>query len=421
MREAYGSWPRFVAAGPRQWHRPLWRRRRGASRSRRPGRRLRATRPIRAPTAKAAPQSLRVYLAPNGGEDALKAAVDAVSTPGSPTYGQFLTPDQFRANYAPTDATIKAVKQWLKAAGSEGRGRRGLGPLHRRHRHRGRRRGRVRDHAARLHQGRRDVPGADGDADRAGRDRGRRRSPSPGLATAEGVMKPLQQSFPPPPAFVNARPCSATLRLDAGQVPGGLQDAAAGLQRRHAARTRPAATSPRSCAAPMRAARRTRARGVTVAIADAYASPTIGTTPTPTPPATGTPVPRGQLPQVLCRGLHAHRRLRRVRLVRRGDSRRRGRARRRPRLRHRVRRRRLLLRPDLPTRSTRSSTSTSPRSSPTPGATSRPTRRRTSPPTTSSSRRERCGHRLLLLLRRHRRRRRDRHEAGRRSRDSARG
>ena len=23
-------------------------------------------------------------------------------------------------------------------------------------------------------------------------------------------MKPLQQSFPPPPAFVNARPCSAT-------------------------------------------------------------------------------------------------------------------------------------------------------------------------------------------------------------------
>src|SRR5947208_2850522 len=39
----------------------------------------------------AAAQSLRVYLAPRGGEDALKAAVAAVSTPGSPTYGQYLT------------------------------------------------------------------------------------------------------------------------------------------------------------------------------------------------------------------------------------------------------------------------------------------------------------------------------------------
>jgi subtilase family serine protease len=68
-------------------------------------------------TARSAPQSLRVYLAPNGGEDALKAAVDAVSTPGSPTYGQFLTPDQFRAKYAPTAATITTVKQWLKSQG----------------------------------------------------------------------------------------------------------------------------------------------------------------------------------------------------------------------------------------------------------------------------------------------------------------
>ena len=36
-------------------------------------------------TPNAAAQSLRVYLAPKGGEDALKAAVDAVSTPGSAT------------------------------------------------------------------------------------------------------------------------------------------------------------------------------------------------------------------------------------------------------------------------------------------------------------------------------------------------
>src|SRR5690242_1846167 len=42
--------------------------------------------------AQAAPVQLRVYLAPNGGVDAVKSAVQAVSTPGSPTYRHFLTP-----------------------------------------------------------------------------------------------------------------------------------------------------------------------------------------------------------------------------------------------------------------------------------------------------------------------------------------
>jgi subtilase family serine protease len=62
-------------------------------------------------------QQLRVYLAPNGGLDALKADVAAVSTPGSATYGQFLTPAQFRAKYAPTAAATKAVAAWLKSQG----------------------------------------------------------------------------------------------------------------------------------------------------------------------------------------------------------------------------------------------------------------------------------------------------------------
>jgi subtilase family serine protease len=65
--------------------------------------------------AKSAAQSLRVYLAPNGGLDALKAAVAAIAEPGSATYGKYLTPAQFRAQYQPTDATVKAVKQWLKS------------------------------------------------------------------------------------------------------------------------------------------------------------------------------------------------------------------------------------------------------------------------------------------------------------------
>src|SRR3954471_22484263 len=66
-------------------------------------------------TPKAAKQSLRVYLAPRGGEDALKAAVAAVSTPGSASYGQYLTPQQFHARWDPTAATVKTVEQWLKS------------------------------------------------------------------------------------------------------------------------------------------------------------------------------------------------------------------------------------------------------------------------------------------------------------------
>src|SRR4051794_1564328 len=43
-----------------------------------------------APAAQAV--AVRVYLAPHGGTAALNAAVSAVSTPGSSSYRQFLTP-----------------------------------------------------------------------------------------------------------------------------------------------------------------------------------------------------------------------------------------------------------------------------------------------------------------------------------------
>jgi subtilase family serine protease len=57
--------------------------------------------------------SLRVYLAPQGGIAALKAAVAAVSTPGSATYRQFITPAQYVARYAASDATVRSVEGWL--------------------------------------------------------------------------------------------------------------------------------------------------------------------------------------------------------------------------------------------------------------------------------------------------------------------
>jgi len=59
----------------------------------------------------------RVYLAPQGGIAALKAAAVAVSTPGSATYHQFLSPAQYRATYAPTSADVSAVRSWLAGAG----------------------------------------------------------------------------------------------------------------------------------------------------------------------------------------------------------------------------------------------------------------------------------------------------------------
>jgi len=59
----------------------------------------------------------RVYVGPNGGLAALTAAAYAVSTPGSATYHQYLTAEQFHAKYDATGATVKEVKDWLSAAG----------------------------------------------------------------------------------------------------------------------------------------------------------------------------------------------------------------------------------------------------------------------------------------------------------------
>ncbi len=60
---------------------------------------------------------VRVYLAPRGGIDGLKAAVAAISTPGSAQYRHFITPAQYRARYEPTGVEVNAVKAWLANAG----------------------------------------------------------------------------------------------------------------------------------------------------------------------------------------------------------------------------------------------------------------------------------------------------------------
>jgi subtilase family serine protease len=57
-----------------------------------------------------------IYLA---GRDAagLTAYATAVSTPGNRLYGHFLTPAQVQASYGPTTAQIKAVESWVRSAG----------------------------------------------------------------------------------------------------------------------------------------------------------------------------------------------------------------------------------------------------------------------------------------------------------------
>ncbi len=71
---------------------------------------------IGTPSAAAA-VTARVYLAPQGGLDALKAAALAVSTPGSATYHQFLTPEQYRSQFGPTSDEVAAVESYLASAG----------------------------------------------------------------------------------------------------------------------------------------------------------------------------------------------------------------------------------------------------------------------------------------------------------------
>lgn len=59
-----------------------------------------------------APVSARVYLAPNGGLDALKTAASAASS-----HHQFLTPAQYHAKFDATPASVSAVSGWLTGAG----------------------------------------------------------------------------------------------------------------------------------------------------------------------------------------------------------------------------------------------------------------------------------------------------------------
>jgi subtilase family serine protease len=58
----------------------------------------------------------RVYLGWND-PSAVLALAEAVSDPQSASYGKYLTPAQFRARFAPSQAQVGAVQSWLRGAG----------------------------------------------------------------------------------------------------------------------------------------------------------------------------------------------------------------------------------------------------------------------------------------------------------------
>jgi subtilase family serine protease len=69
------------------------------------------------PASAGAPVSARVYLSPRRGLAALEQEAVALSTPGSAQFRHFLTPSQYFAQFAPSAATVSAVRDWLASSG----------------------------------------------------------------------------------------------------------------------------------------------------------------------------------------------------------------------------------------------------------------------------------------------------------------
>jgi subtilase family serine protease len=68
------------------------------------------------PTSGSDPVGFRVYLGWND-ESAVQSLAAAVSNPRSSSYGKYLTPAQFRQRFAPSQAQVGAVQSWLRSQG----------------------------------------------------------------------------------------------------------------------------------------------------------------------------------------------------------------------------------------------------------------------------------------------------------------
>jgi subtilase family serine protease len=209
----------------------------------------------------------RVYLAPRGGLAALAAKATAVSTKGNPQYRHFLTPKQYFAQFGTTSATVDQVKSWLSSSGLKVTGvephnryvsitgsvaaaQRAFGTKINRYTHDGQ--------TVQAPSGALTAPKSVAGSVLA----------VSGIDTTAYVMKPSTQKPSPPPAgFRNARPCSSyygqqlatTLPQFNGHTLPYAPCGYTGAQFRSAYEGSTALDG----------------TGVTVAITDAYASPTI--------------------------------------------------------------------------------------------------------------------------------------------------
>jgi subtilase family serine protease len=217
---------------------------------------------------------VRVYLAPRGGIAALRSYATQVSTPGSANYRHFLSAGQYQARFGTPDKTVTKVRSYLKSAGvrvsrvgADNRyvvARGTVAAVDKafhtqlvRYRHNG--------HVVRAPQTAAKVPASLATAVLT----------VTGLDTTPHVVTPAShQAAPPPPGFRNARPCS----IYYGQVAAKYQADYKTPLPKFKGKTIPYAvcgyTGPQ-----YRSAYENNSKldgsGVTVAITDAYAAPTI--------------------------------------------------------------------------------------------------------------------------------------------------
>ena len=216
--------------------------------------------------------SVRVYLAPNGGTDALKAAVASVSDPKSSGYGHFLSASQYHARFDATSATVDQVSGYLRASHLT------VTSVEAHHRYiaaRGTNTDVQQAFGVTLETFRRkgQVVQANTNAVTVPADIATHVTTVTGLDTTPRLV---QHHAPPPAGFRNGRPCSRYY----GQVAAKYQADFKTPLPKFAGKTLPYAvcgyTGPQFRAAYEGAnPKGLTGKGVTVAIIDAYASPTI--------------------------------------------------------------------------------------------------------------------------------------------------
>lgn len=223
-------------------------------------------------TSSKAPVNFKVYLTPNGGTAAVEAAVKAVSTAGSASYHQYITPAQYHRAFDPTPQIVAKIEAWLGANGLNVKSVGAYNAYIQVSGSVGKAQSAFSTHIASFaHDGKRvqantkalTVPAAVASSVLS----------VTGIDTSVAKKKPAT-TFPPSPGFYNARPCStyygqltATYKADyATKLPlfkgKALPYAVCGY------------TGPQLRAAYEGTSKLT-GKGITVGIVDAYASPTI--------------------------------------------------------------------------------------------------------------------------------------------------